>query len=170
MLLHLNWIFFFFANLVQSFKHGMYEIDVKNKAATLYDDSAKFETTTLPTIALAISRILRLPEIILEKYANRNFYVSLGFVSQPEIFELVKKVTGTSDGDWKITHSNYEARLQRGADELARGNFMGMADIVYGIGMKPGMGRNYSETKGLGNDVLGLPETEDLLASLKTIV
>lgn len=123
---------------------------------------------------MALARVLSLPVSSttdgapsLEKYTNKHVYVSSALLTQPEIFEIVKEATGTTDGEWEITHAKYADRLKRGADALAEGNHSGMVDLVYGIAMKPGFGGNYGETRGLDNAALGLPESEDLVEAVK---
>lgn len=120
---------------------------------------------------MALSRLLSLPLSgegpSLNGFANKLVYVASAFISQPEIFVLVKTATGISDDEWKITHASYEDRLARGDAELKKGNPMGMVDLVYGLSMKPGKGGDYGVTKGLDNDALGLEEPKDLVEVVK---
>jgi len=109
--------------------------------------------TEIDTVALAVVRLLSLPSEQLNKYANKHVYISSALVSQPEIFDAIKKVTDTIDSDWQISHASVDDRVNEGRKKLADGNPMGAVDLVYGYGMKAGFGADY---KRLDNEVLGL--------------
>jgi uncharacterized protein YbjT (DUF2867 family) len=85
-------------------KLGLWGIDVKNRKAELMEGAdAKVSTTTVARCAEGITVLLSLPESELAKWKNRPFYFSSFELSQQEIFDAVKKASGTTDADWAIT-------------------------------------------------------------------
>jgi len=154
----------------------MFQIDIKNKKATLLSGgTAKFNTTNLPTVGLAVARLLSLPiestdgGASLSDFANRFVYIRSFLISQREILSAVQRVTGTTDADWTIEHIDAQEFMDQGAEKLAKGDFMGTVNLLYGSTMKEGAGGNYESVRGVSNGVLRLPE-EDLDESVKSIV
>jgi hypothetical protein len=153
-------------------KMGGFQIDVKNKTALLLDGGkAMFNTTNLPTVGLAVARLLGLPVTStsgpsLSDFGNKFVYIRSFLTSQREILDAVQKLTKTTDADWSITHVGGSAWIDEGPAKIARGDFTGMYNIVYGITMTEGRGGNYEATRGVSNAVLGLPE-ENLEETLK---
>jgi hypothetical protein len=121
----------------------------------------KFNTTNLETVGLAAARLIALPNAELEKFANKFVYVRSYLTSQKEIFEAVKKVSGTSDEEWAITEKDAGTWIQEGWETVKSGNFMGMMAVLYGHYMKGGPTSNFEAVRGISNDILGLP-VEDL--------
>ena len=71
------------------------------------------------------------------------------------------RVTNTTLNDWKIDHEPSTDRYKAGVEELQKGNFLGLAKLMYTrVFYQDGSG-NYEASKGLQNDILGLPK-EDL--------
>ena len=52
---------------------------------------------------------------------------------------------------------------------MAKGDFAGMVNLLYGVIMKEGLGGNFEVTRGTRNEVLGLPK-EDIIEVIKKIV
>jgi hypothetical protein len=142
----------------------MYGIDIPNRTAKLLDKgTAKFNATNLPTAALSIARLLALPITSssgpsLSDYANRLVYISSFRTSQREILDAVQRATKTSDKDWTITNRDGQEHMAEGAAKLAKGDFMGLADNLYGAVMKGDMGGDYESERGVSNTALNLPE------------
>jgi hypothetical protein len=156
-------------------KMSAFQIDVKNKTALLLSGgTAKFNTTNLATVGLAIARILSLPvtsssTASLSEFGNRFVYVRSFFTSQREILDAVQKVTKTTDADWTITHVDGQAFIDEGPAKLAKGDFSGMLNLVYGNAMTEGHGGDFERTRGVSNGVLGLPE-ESLEDAVRDLV
>jgi hypothetical protein len=93
-------------------------------------------------------------------------YVRSYLTSQREIFEAVKKVSGTNDEDWTITENDAGTWIQEGWETVKSGNFMGMLTVVYGYYMKGGPTSNFEAVREISNDILGLP-VEDLEEGVK---
>jgi hypothetical protein len=146
---------------------GMFQIDSKKKTANLLSGgTAKFNTTNLATVALAIARLMSLPVLSqsgasLSNYGNRFVYIRSFHTTQREILSAVQRVTNTSDADWEISYTEIQAFIDEGAVKVAEGDYMGMANVLYGYTMKEGTGGDYEGVRGVSNEVLGLPE-EDL--------
>lgn len=156
-------------------KLSMFQINVKNRTALLLSGgTTKFNTTNLNTVALGISRLFTLPieseeGPSLSSYSNQCLYLSSFRTSQRDILSAFQRATGTTDDDWKITHTDVDAFIAEGAEKLAKGNFSGMVNLLYGITMKDGAGGDYEGVEGLDNAVLGLPK-EDLDESARLVL
>lgn len=108
-------------------KAGFFEIDAQKKTAHLLNGgTAKFNTTSLSTVALAIVRLLSLPIATpstsspsLSDYANRFVYISSFLTSQREILDAILRVTGTSDKDWTITNGDAQKYIEEGGAKIA---------------------------------------------------
>jgi hypothetical protein len=162
-------------NPLQSLKGGFFGIDVKNRSATIYDGgSARFNTTMLPTVALAVARLLSLPVDSssgpsLSDYANKFIYISSFHTTQREILDAVQKVTSTTDSDWTISQASAQEYIDEGNAKMGRGDFSGIVNLLYGAILKAGLGGDFESEKGTSNKVLGLPE-EDIVEVLKGII
>ena len=163
------------ADAAQSMKISGFQIDVKNKTALLLDGgNAKFNTTNIGAVGLAIARLLSLPVtsssgVSLSDFENKFVYISSFLVSQRDILDAVQKVTKTTDSDWTITHTDGQAWIDEGPAKIDRGDFTGMLNIVYGNTMTEGHGGDYETTKGVSNGVLRLPE-ESLEATVRDVI
>ena len=152
-----------------------FQIDIKNKTALLLDSgTAKFNTTNLATVGLAVARLLSLPVTSdsfssLSDFGNKFVYISSFLISQREILDLVQKLTQTTDADWSITHIDGQAWIDDGPAKIARGDNTGVFNIAFGNMMTEGLGGNYETTKGVSNAVLGLPK-ENLEETLKEVI
>jgi uncharacterized protein YbjT (DUF2867 family) len=82
---------------------SLWGIDVKGrKAEILKGADAKISTTTVSRSGEGIAVLLSLPEAELARYKNRSYYYSSFELSQRDIFEAIKRATGTKDTDWDI--------------------------------------------------------------------
>lgn len=133
------------------------------RTATLLDGGiGKFNTTTVSTVALAVARLLSLPETSpsgpsLSDFANGFCYVSSFLTSQKEVLEAVQRVTATSVSDWKIEDVDAEAYIAEGK-AMVEGDFRGTIKILGGMVFKGGMGGDYESVRGVSNEILGLPK------------
>jgi hypothetical protein len=157
-------------------KSGLFLIDADKKTAHLLNGGvAKFNTTKLSTVALAIVRLLSLPITTqsgasLSDYGDRFVYISSFLTSQREILSAVQRVTETSDGDWTITYVDGQEYFDEGNAKLAAGDFTGLANLIFGAAMKGDMGGDYESVNGVSNAELGLPKEhldEAVRAALK---
>jgi hypothetical protein len=97
----------------------------------------------------------------IDKWANGVFYASSFLVSQNDMFESAKRVTGTTDADWTISHEASGERYKNAVVDMQKGDRKAFARLLYTRVFFPNGDGDYESRKGLLNDVLGLPK-EDL--------
>ena len=154
-----------------------YGFDFHDKRVTFYDDgNTKFITSTWEQCGRAVAALLSLPEFpvdendknpTLSQFANGPVYISSFLTSQKDMFESIKRVTGTTDADWKISYESSAQRYQDGIDAMQKGDMRGFGKMLYARVLFPNGGGDFS-TK-LHNEVLGLPH-EDLDERTKVAV
>lgn len=148
---------------------------VEDRTVTFFDDGAeKITTTTWDQCGRALAALLSLkvyPEDesdtapAVDSWANQVVYVSSFRVSQRDMFESVKRVTGTTDADWKIEHVSSEKRFKEGVERMKGGDRRGFAVQMYTRIFFP-TGEGDHTRLGLANEELGLP-VEDIDESTK---
>ena len=150
--------------------------DFTNKKLTLYDDgTTKVNLTTWEQCARAISALLSLKElpedandksVTLSAWRNKPLVISSFLVSQKDMFESWKRVSGDKDSDWTIEKEPSKERYQRGIEAMKSAQDplsarMGAATASFARVFYPNGGGDYESTRGLDNAKLGLPQ-EDL--------
>ena len=95
----------------------------------------------------------------MSQFEDKTCYISSFCVSQKDMFESIKRVTGTTDNDWKISHEEHVERFERAKALLASGERRAVGMMMYTRIMYPD-GDGDSEAKS-SNKLLGLPQ-EDL--------
>lgn len=148
-----------------------YGFDFVNRSVTIYDDGeTRINTSTWPQVGRAVAALLSLPvtaakgsdkERCLDNFRNKYIYVSSFTVSQQDMLYSALRVTQTSLEDWAVRHEDAEQRYKTGVEELKSGDKMGFAKLGYSRIFFENGGGNVEDTKGLQNDMLGLPK-EDL--------
>lgn len=141
-----------------------YGFDFQKREVTFYDDgTAKINTSTWQQVARAVTSLLSMDVSGLDaRFKNRFAYVSSFCVSQKDMFESVKRVTGTSDSAWKVEHQPSSERVAEGRQAMQEGQrFVGFVKVLYGRSFYPNGDANFEAKHGLANDVLGLMK-EDL--------
>ncbi|KAJ5279291.1 NAD(P)-binding protein [Penicillium angulare] len=147
-----------------------YGFDFKNRSFIQFDDgTVKIPTTTWPQCGRAIASLLSLKNLpddendkspTVSHFANASVYVTSFRVNQLEMFESAKRVTGTTDADWTITHETAEARWTDGHEAVHKGNYALFPKMLYSRMFFPN-GDGAVLTSEVHNDILGLP-VEDL--------
>ena len=150
---------------------GRYGFDFKKRSFVLFDDgNVAINTSTWPQCGRAIANLLSLKELpdnetdrspTLSQFRNRSIYISSFRLSQRDMFESVKRVTGTTDADWTITHESAEQRWKDGQAALQQGNMKAFTKMLYSRMFFPNGDGDYQSSRGLHNDLLGLT-VEDL--------
>ena len=150
--------------------------DIANKKLTLYDDgTTKINVTTWEQCARAVSALLSLKELpedandkslTVSAWRNKPLVVSSFLVSQKDMFESWKRVSGDKDSDWTIEKEPSKERYQRGIEAMKSAQDplsarMGAATASFVRLFFPNGGGDYESTLGLDNAKLGLPK-EDL--------
>ncbi|KAF3761974.1 putative oxidoreductase CipA [Cryphonectria parasitica EP155] len=153
--------------------------DFKERSVVFIDDgNFKINTSTFAQTGQAVAAFLSLklyPDDADDKspaisnWDKNCFYISSFLVSQRDMFESVKRVTGTTDADWKITTEKSQERYANGIAAMQKGDMAGFARMMYTRIFFPEGNSTYEKTKGLQNDVLGLPK-EDIDEATKEAV
>ena len=148
-----------------------YGFDFHNRSIVYFDDgTTKIDTSTWLQCGRAVASFLSLkllPEDeadgspAVENWANRVLHVSSFLVSQKDMFESVKRVTGTTDAEWTVTHESSEERFKQAVKDLQGGDFHGFVRLLYTRVFFPESNGNFEARTGLDNETLGLPK-EDL--------
>lgn len=122
----------------------------------------EFETTTLPTIGIAVASVLSHAD----KYANEHVFINSFTTSQNQLLEALTTVTGAS---WTTENKSALDRANRGREGVKAGNPMAAYDMLIGVMFEEGHGQSFSQTHPLSNKDLGLPE-EDFLDVVRKAV
>jgi hypothetical protein len=148
-----------------------YGFDFKNRSLILLNNGkTKINTSTWPQVGRAVASLLSLKLLpdnkhdkspYLVGFKNKPLYVSSFTIGQEEMLESVLRVTGTTLSDWKITHKTAKENYESGLELFKQGNTHGLVRLLYSRTFFPESSGNYGATKGLHNDILGLPK-EDL--------
>ncbi|MCJ1359773.1 MAG: hypothetical protein MMC33_009776 [Icmadophila ericetorum] len=148
-----------------------YGFDFKKRSFILFDDgNVAINTSTWPQCGRAIANLLSLKELpddetdrspTLSQFRNGSIYISSFRLSQRDMFESVKRVTGTSDADWTINHESAEQGWKNGQAALQQGNMKAFTKMLYRRMFFPNGDGDYQSSRGLHNDLLGLT-VEDL--------
>ncbi|KAJ4292736.1 hypothetical protein N0V90_009399 [Kalmusia sp. IMI 367209] len=148
-----------------------YGFDFKKRELVLFDSGeTPMNTTTWPQSGRAIAKLLSLkvlPEdekdrsTTLSQFRNKPVYISSFRLTQRDMFESVKRITGTQDADWTITYESSEQRWKDSSAEVKQGNFNAFTKMLYSRTWFPNGGGDHETSRGLSNGVLGLP-VEDL--------
>lgn len=140
--------------------------DFDKRALTLYDDgNTKCSTSTLAQVGRAVAKVLSLKELpededdknlTLSTFFNKGVYIKSFVVSQNDMFESVKRVTGTTDADWTITHEATKKRYEDGLAQVKVGNMAGFSKMLYARGFYPDESNDLSGKA--QNELLQLPD------------
>ncbi|PGH27345.1 hypothetical protein AJ80_01057 [Polytolypa hystricis UAMH7299] len=147
---------FFGANL----QTGNATVDPKYK-------HTRFSVSNLPLICQAIAQALS--PALAAKTANQILYVRSGTISLEYILSVLRKVSGKEfpetafDFDTKVKEE--QEKVQNNDDNDVSENWVLIASIM----LNPVCG-NFDERGIVSNQLLGLPEQEDLEATIKAVV
>lgn len=140
----------------------------KDRSFTTFDGGkVAINTTTWPQCGRAIANLLSLKELpedandtstTLSKFRNECVYISSFRISQRDMFDSVKRVTKTTDSDWKVSDDNTEQRFKTGQEKVKSGDFSGWMKMGYSRMFFDNGDGDYERTRELHNDVLNLPK------------
>ncbi|KAJ5105997.1 hypothetical protein NUU61_003344 [Penicillium alfredii] len=141
------------------------------KKLTLCDDgNTKINISTQTQCGRAVATILSLPvlpqdeddqSLTVARWLNKQVFISSFLLSQKDMFESWKRVTGDQDSDWTIEYEPSSQRHQRGVERVKQGDFSKYPLTMYSRVLFPNGGGNFESTHELANSLLGLP-MEDL--------
>ena len=149
--------------------------DFANKKLTLYDDgTTKINVTTWEQCARAVAALLSLKELpedandkslTVNTWRNKPLVISSFLVSQKDMFESWKRVSGDKDSDWTIEKEPSKQRYQKGIEAMKSAQDpvsarMGAAMASFVRAFFPNGGGDYESTRGLDNAKLGLPKDD----------
>jgi hypothetical protein len=139
---------------------------VPAREATIWDSGdVTSSVSTRDTIGEAVARTLLNPE----KTANRYVYISTLETCQNDTWAALKRVTG--DENWKIAHVSSKGKIKEGKEMLERGEFMmGSGTLALASAYGGGCEEDFRKAGLLANELLGLPDKEDLDVVLKKIL
>jgi hypothetical protein len=148
-----------------------YGFDITKRTFKIFDDGMeRMNTTTWPQCGKAVAGLLSLKELPVDEsdkeptiaqFRNQVAYVSSFRISQMDMFESVKRVTGTTDADWSISKEPSSTRFIEARSALAKGDMRAFGRYLYTRAFFPTGDSDYESRRGLHNDLLGLP-VEDL--------
>lgn len=104
----------------------------------------------MPTIGLAVARLLRKPHEV----QNRFIYVYSVASSQNEILASLETETGAK---WEAHHVTWEDEIPAGRKKLEQGDFSGGVPLVLSYFYREGMGADYTTDVEAANTLLELP-------------
>ncbi|KAK3295586.1 uncharacterized protein B0H64DRAFT_459939 [Chaetomium fimeti] len=148
--------------------------DHVRKRVTLYDGGeTRVNLTTFDQCARAVAALLSLKELsedegdeapTVSRWRNKPLYVASFLVSQREMLESWKRVTG--EGEWTVESEPSEERYRKGLEMMQSGTDpmtarMGAAMASFARIFYPDGCGDYESSRGLANGPLGLPK-EDL--------
>jgi uncharacterized protein YbjT (DUF2867 family) len=156
-----------------------YGFDIANRSVTFFDDGeTKITTSTWPQVGRAVASLLSLKispsgpddkSPSLEMFKNKYVYTGSFTVSQKDMLESLLRVTKTKIDDWTVTKEPHKERYAAGLEAMKKGDMMGFVRAMYTRVFYPDDGGNTEKTRGLANDVLGLPK-EDLDEATKAAI
>jgi len=137
--------------------------DILNKKVTFYDDGkTRMNVSTWRQCGRALAALLSLPEDgaspALSQWKNKPLYFDSFTVCQRDILDSIHRIAGTTDGDWEISYEPSAERHKDGLNEMQKGIRTGFAKALYARVFFPGGGGNFESSRGLANDLLGLPK------------
>jgi hypothetical protein len=149
-----------------------YGFDFTKRSMTFYDDGdVKINTSTWPQCGRAIANLLSLKQLpddekdvspTMSQFRDECVYVSSFRLSQRDMFESVKRITGTRDEEWTIEKKDTEKTYKEGLEQVKAGNHAGWMKMGYSRMFFPNGDGDYQTRRGTHNEVLGLTVEEDL--------
>ncbi|PHH50095.1 hypothetical protein CFIMG_007527RA00001 [Ceratocystis fimbriata CBS 114723] len=124
--------------------------DTKSRTATIFDGgNIAFEATNLDQAGRGIALSLKNIDIT----RNQHVYINSFTLTQNKLLKALEKATGST---WEVSQGTVDGLWNEGAEQVKNGNPMGtLAQIAGTIYGKGGLA-NYSVSKGLWNDKIGL--------------
>ena len=137
--------------------------DIKDRKVTFFDDgNTRMSVSTWQQCGKALAALLSLPESVaspaISQWKNKSFYIASFSVSQRDMLDSLHRVNGTTDKEWNITYEPTAQRYKDGKDEMQKGIMTGMAKAMYARGFFPNGDGNFESSRGLANDLIGLPK------------
>jgi nucleoside-diphosphate-sugar epimerase len=127
-------------------------LNIPARSAVIYDGGdVPYEVTSLDQTGRAVSASLLQPEAT----RNQHVYVNSFTITQNQLIQALEKATGDK---FTLSHDSVSNLRAAGFKQLESGDAMGMLALVASAFYGNFGTANYSKTKGLWNDKLGLPK------------
>jgi hypothetical protein len=130
--------------------NGFTGFDLANRKAMIYDDGDQpFSTSTVPSIGIAVARVL----LHLEATQNHFVFISSFTTTQNEILAKLEK---HSAAPWEITKVNSKAKIEEAREVFRNGGDIPAASrlLILAVQYTAGNGSDFSGRE--SNEVLGL--------------
>ncbi|KAB8235838.1 aromatic alcohol reductase [Aspergillus alliaceus] len=147
---------------------GGFGFDFAAKKLVLFDDGeTKINISTHEQCGRAVARLLSLkvlPEdksdgsLTLSRWLNKPVFISSFLISQKDMFESWKRVTGETEEDWTVVHESSSERYKKGLERMRKGEHAAFVQAMYSRVFFPNGGGDYEYKYGLANEALGLSE------------
>lgn len=152
-----------------SFGPDAFGFDFENRKVNWLDGGdTKITSTTWQQCGRAMAALLSLPRLplhegddtpTLAQFCNDVFYIESFEISQKDMFDSVKRVTGTSDEDWTFSNGTARDRYEEAIKAVQSGDMSGYTKLLYSRVLYPDDPGNFSSK--VQNSILKLP-MEDL--------
>ncbi|KNG84345.1 oxidoreductase CipA-like protein [Aspergillus nomiae NRRL 13137] len=141
------------------------------KKVVFFDDGkTPMNVSTTAQCGRAVAKLLSLkvlPEdendqsVTLSRWLNKPVYISSFRVTQKEIFESWKRVTGEKHEDWTVVYESSRERYEQALERVRNGDHGAFVQAMYSRVLFPNGDADYESKHGLANEPLGVPQ-EDL--------
>lgn len=139
---------------------GIFGFDAKEKKATIVDSGDEpFQTTKKDLIGKAVASVLKNPR----ETANKYLSIASFQPTHNQILQIVEEETGSK---WTVERQSTADLQKIGEDKLAKGDFSAFGQLLRVYLFKDGEGHPLKADE-KANKLLGLPEEEDIRATLK---
>ena len=138
------------ADLCRGLANGFFGFDTTQKSAKIYGSGdERWSGTTVPTIGLAVARLLRKPQEV----QNRFIYIYSVATTQNEILASLEAET---DSRWDRQHVKWEDEIPAARKRLEQGDAFGVVPLVLSYFYREGMGADYTADVKDDNALLAL--------------
>ncbi|PWY90363.1 NAD(P)-binding protein [Aspergillus sclerotioniger CBS 115572] len=120
---------------------GGFGFDFTEKKLTLNDDgNTKINVSTQTQCGRAVAALLSLKlfpenehdkEVTLSRWSNKPAYISSFLLSQRDMFESWKRVTGDDEEQWTVVQEGSKERYERGLEMMRNGDRAGFLLAMY---------------------------------------
>ncbi|GMG11283.1 unnamed protein product [Aspergillus oryzae] len=127
-------------------RNGFWGLDIRNRKVTFYDDGqVKINTSTLSWIAISLARFFSMPDEFIRQHQNDWIYFSSFLVSQRDVFESAKRMTGTTEADWEVVCVNSKVAALEAKNCMEDGDHMAVFSLLFALTFQEGFGSDFSD-------------------------
>lgn len=127
-------------------RNGFWGLDIPNRKVTLYDEGqVKINTSTLSWVGISLARFFSMPEEFVRKHRNNWIFFSSFLVSQRDVLESAKRVTGTTEADWEVVSVDAKLAAQEAKRNMEREDQMAVFSLLFALTFQEGYGSDFSD-------------------------